>query len=79
MKKIIEISVYLPEENVDTWIITTAEFLGNGLYKILPPDRYDPEDIVMEFLPGTIVRVKEKTLCHGTENKPCLVAVEASS
>ena len=38
---------------------TRALDLGNGLFKVLPTSRYDPEDEVWEFLPDSIVRVRQ--------------------
>ncbi len=74
--KLININVYLPEEAVDTWVTTRAEDLGDGLYKILLPENYDPEDMVMEFLPGSVVRAEEKMLYEGATSTPALVAVK---
>ena len=70
----VETIVYvdLPEEGSPTLYGTPAEALNNGLYKLLTPPNYDPEDIVMEFLPGSIVRCKTKDY-RGNE---ILVAVE---
>jgi hypothetical protein len=50
------IYIQLFEEGTDTWRGTQAIELGDGLFKILPTDNYDPEDEVWEFLPGSIVK-----------------------
>jgi hypothetical protein len=39
--------------------------LGDGLYKLLEPVGYDPEDELWQFLPGAIVRLKESTFYTG--------------
>lgn len=36
--------------------------LGNGMYRLLPTDDYDPEDESWEFLPGSIVRCEERRI-----------------
>ncbi|NDF12289.1 MAG: hypothetical protein EB060_05710 [Proteobacteria bacterium] len=53
---ITEIYIELLDEGTPTLIGTTSIDLGNGTYKVLPSKRYDPEDQVWEFPPGTIVR-----------------------
>lgn len=54
--------VDLPEEETSTMRPTKAEILGDNRYKLLPTDRYDPENEVWEFLPGSIVTcVKVRT------------------
>ena len=62
----------LPEEGSPTLYGVPAEVLHNGLYKLLTPPNYDPEDIVMEFLPGSIVRCQTKDYL----GKEILVAVD---
>ena len=64
--------VDLPEEEVPTFYKTPAEPLGNERYKLFPPHNYNPEDTVMQFLPGSIVRCELKN--NGV--KEILVAVE---
>ncbi len=58
-EKLIEVYVVLLEEGTDTIRGTQAIDLGNGLAKLLPTHNYDPEDEIWEFLPGSVVRVKE--------------------
>lgn len=57
-EKTVEIYIYLLEEGTDTIRPTQALDLGDGTYKLLPTENYDPEDEIWEFLPGTIVRCK---------------------
>ena len=66
------VCVELLDEGSPTLLLTPAETLGNGLYKLLTPKQYDPEDIVMQFLPGSVVR------CEKRDNggKEILYAVE---
>ena len=64
--------VDLLEEGTPTLLRTPAESLGGGLYKLLMPLDYDPEDEIWKFLPGSIVRC-EKTNNGGEE---ILYAVE---
>lgn len=63
----IEIYVTLLEEGTDTIRATEALDLGNGLYKLLPTENYDPEDEMWEFLPGTIVKIKKAKAFHGED------------
>lgn len=64
-----KITVYLNllEEGTPTWRPTEAVDLGNGLYKLLPTDNYDPEDEIWEFLPGSIVKIKSAKTDEGEE------------
>lgn len=55
------IFVQLLEEGTDTARGTQAVRLGDGLFKLLPTDNYDPEDEIWEFLPGSIVKCKATT------------------
>src|SRR5256885_16493249 len=34
--------------------------LGNGLYRVLPAQHYDPKDEVWEFIPGSTVRCETR-------------------
>ncbi len=61
----IKIYVQLLEEGSDTILGTTADDLGNGTYRLLPTPEYDPEDQIWEFLPGSVVRIKEHKLLTG--------------
>lgn len=64
--------VDLPEEGSPTIYGVPAEIIGNGRYKLLTPEEYDPEDTVMQFLPGSVVRCEKKM----NRGKEILVAVE---
>ena len=55
-----KVFVELLEEGTPTLRGTQAIPLGNDLYKLLPTDRYNPESETWQFLPGSIVRAKEK-------------------
>lgn len=70
---IIEVYVTLLEEGTDTIRATDAINLGNDLYKLMPTDNYDPADEIWEFLPDSVVRVKESKDFHG---RPILLAYE---
>jgi len=51
----VAIHISLLEEGTPTWKLIQALDLGNGLYKLLPTENYDPEDEIWEFEPGSIV------------------------
>jgi hypothetical protein len=55
---IVDVYVDLLDEGSPTCHGTTAQALGNGFYKLLPIDGYDPEDELWAFLPGDIVRLE---------------------
>jgi hypothetical protein len=57
--QVVEIYVRLLEDGTACSRPTQALVLGNGLFKLLPTDNYDPDDEHWEFLPGATVRVKE--------------------
>lgn len=48
--------VQLLNEGTPTYRPTQAEEVGEGIYRLLPTDNYDPEDEEWEFLPGALVR-----------------------
>jgi hypothetical protein len=52
-----KIKIYIPllDEGIKVSRPTLAEEVGQGRYKVLPTDDYDPEDEVWEFPPGSIV------------------------
>ncbi len=54
----VDVCVELLEEGAETWRRAKALNLGNGLYKLLPPPDYDPEDEMWAFLPGEIVALE---------------------
>jgi hypothetical protein len=60
MSEQVIVYVDLPEEGSPTFLQTPAEVLGNGHYKLLTPQKYNPDDVVMQFLPGAIVRCEVK-------------------
>ena len=64
--------VELLDEGVAVWRPVEAEPLGDGLYRLLAPQDYDPEVEVWAFVPGTVVRCAELILSEGPE----IVAVE---
>jgi hypothetical protein len=70
------IYVEILNEATPVWRATEAEVLADGMYRILTPDHYWPEDEEWEFIPGSIVRCEIKTLIHGDTPVPRLVAVE---
>jgi hypothetical protein len=54
-RKTVVVYVNLLNEGTPTIRPTDAEVAGEGLYKLLPTERYDPENEEWEFLPGSIV------------------------
>jgi len=71
----VEVCVRLLEEGTETCRPTQAIPLGNDLYKLLPTPKYNPEDEIWEFLPGTVVR------CEASDKyvTRCLLAVEKAA
>ena len=49
------IYIELLDEGVPTWRPAEAEVLGDGRYRIIRPDDYDPEVEAWKFIPGTVV------------------------
>lgn len=68
-----KIYVQLLNEGTAVWRPTLAENIGDGLFRILPTPKYNPDDEAWEFTPGSIVRLEEKTLSSGR----VLVAIKA--
>ena len=58
--KKVKIFVRLLGEGTEVSRPTEALDLGNGLFKILPVDNYDPADEVWEFPPGSEVRCESR-------------------
>lgn len=67
MQNEVNIYVELLDEGVETWVPARAKTLGNGLFEVLEPADYDPEDQAWEFTPGSKVRLKEKTFYTGVK------------
>jgi hypothetical protein len=69
--------IYIPllNEGVPVWRPTEGEMVGDMIFKVLPTDKYDPEDEHWEFPPGTIVRC-EKLILHDIEAKEVIAAVQ---
>jgi hypothetical protein len=57
--------VQLLDEGTPTWRPAPAVDLGEGQYRLLPTDNYDPEDEVWEFLPGTVAICEPRQLSDG--------------
>jgi hypothetical protein len=56
----VKVYVQLLNEGTSVSRPTTALPLGNGLYKLLPVENYDPDDEDWEFKPGQTVRLAER-------------------
>ena len=63
---VVEIHVRLLDEGTDCSRPTQGVVLGNGFFKLLPTDNYDPNDEHWEFVPGSIVRAREVRNVDGT-------------
>jgi hypothetical protein len=63
---LVEIHVRLLDEGTDCSRPTQGVVLGNGLFKLLPTDNYDPNNEHWEFVPGSIVRATEVRNVDGT-------------
>jgi hypothetical protein len=68
----LEIHVRLLDEGTDCSRPTRGISLGQGLFKLLATENYNPEDEHWEFVPGSVVRVKEVL----DENGVYLLAVD---
>jgi hypothetical protein len=68
------IYVYLLDEGTDCWRPVSAEHVRDDVYRITgePPD---PENEKWEYLPGAVVRCRQKKLSGGD----CLVAYEGAA
>lgn len=58
MESPINVFVELLDEGVETWWPTWAVPLPNGLFKLLEPIGYDPENEYWDFVPGSEVRLE---------------------
>ena len=67
MDSLIDVYVELLDEGVETWRPTKALRLGDGLFRLLEPPYYDPEDELWDFLPGSVVRLRNATFYTGTK------------
>ena len=59
-ERIVRIYVPLRDEGTDVVRPAEAVELGSGVYKILRPVDYDPEDETWEFPPGSLVRCERR-------------------
>jgi hypothetical protein len=60
------VHVRLLGEGTDVSRPAPAMPMGNGLFRLLPTDNYDPEDEKWEFPPGSVVETEERTDTSGT-------------
>ena len=58
----IEIYVKLIGEGTLVFRPTIGEPIGEGQFRLLPTEDYDPEDETWEFLPGSVVRGEKRRL-----------------
>lgn len=65
------IYIRLLDEGTEVFRPTTAEALGQRLFKVLPTPHYNPEDEKWEFVPGSVVECEKRTL----DGEEVLVAV----
>jgi hypothetical protein len=70
----VTILVQLMNEGTTVFRPTTAEKVGQGLFKLLPTPGYDPNNEEWEFLPGSIVLGQIQV----RDNEEILVAVSKS-
>jgi hypothetical protein len=66
------IYIRLLDEGVPVARPTQAEIIGENLFRVLATEKYDPEDEVWEFIPGTIVRCEKRS----GDGKEALLAVQ---
>ncbi|MEW6619278.1 MAG: hypothetical protein AB1422_08075 [bacterium] len=67
-----EIYIPLLNEGVDVFRPTLGIEIEKNIFKVLPIEKYDPEDERWKFLPGSIVRCKKEI----REGKEILIATE---
>lgn len=53
--------VRLLGEGVDVWAPVPAVALGNGLYRVLPTENYDPELETWQLVPGVTVECETRS------------------
>lgn len=58
--RVVRIYVPLRDEGTDVARPTEAVEVGHGVYRILQPPDYDPEDEIWEFPPGSLVRCEKR-------------------
>lgn len=58
--KVVRVYVPLLDEGTDVVRPTEAIELGSGVYRILRPSDYDPEDETWEYPPGSLVRCEKR-------------------
>ena len=59
--------IYIPllEEGTSVSRPTKGLALGNNVFEVLPTEKYDPEDEIWEFPPGSIVVCERKNTSVG--------------
>jgi hypothetical protein len=67
------IYIRLLDEGTEVFRPTSAEPLGQGVFKVLPTSNYNPQDEKWEFPPGSLVECEKRKL----EGDEALVAVKA--
>jgi hypothetical protein len=67
------IYIRLLDEGTEVFRPTSAESLGQGVFKVLPTSNYDPREEKWEFAPGSLVECEKRKL----EGDEVLVAVKA--
>jgi len=73
--KIVQIYVFLEDEDVDVWRPVEAELLPSGAYRIIS-ENADPDIDTWQFTTGQIVKCVTKTFEGGSKG---LVAVQEAS
>ncbi len=61
----VKIYVQLLNEGIVCYRPTEATCLGEGKWRVLACQGYDPEDETWEFPPGSIVSLQKRTLSAG--------------
>jgi hypothetical protein len=74
-----DIYIKLFEEGTDVYRPTKVELISEGIFRVLPTENYDSDDEIREFIPGTIVSCKEKSLTSGITTETELVAINKIS
>ena len=75
-----KVLIYIPlvDEGTDVARPTYAEVLGGNIFRVLPSEKYDPNNEKWKFPPGTIVKC-EKKIMRDTEAKEVLLAIDKYS
>ena len=73
-----KVLIYIPllDESVSVARPTYGQALENNIFRVLPTEKYNPENEIWEFPPGTVVKCEKKVMLDGTQEQEVLLAIE---